>query len=145
MIHEVIDLIRQQATRSQIEIKLELDDDIEVHGVAEQIKQALINLVLNALQAMPAGGTLTVSTRIAANEYYIDVEDNGPGVSPEDRERIFNPFVTTRDSGTGLGLAITQRIIHSHEGRIILKSKPGEGAKFIVCLPLQTDKMETQK
>ncbi len=144
VIKEVLDLARQQASRNNVEVNVNLRDDIEIHGVAEQIKQALLNLVLNALQAMPEGGTLSVSTRIVGNELQIDIKDNGPGVSPEDRERIFNPFVTTRDSGTGLGLAITQRIIQSHEGRIILKSKPGEGATFTVCLPLPTDDLETQ-
>jgi signal transduction histidine kinase len=145
VVSEVVDLTRQQALRNHVQVLVSLDEDIEVHGVGEQIKQALLNLVLNALQAMPSGGLLNVSTKAAGHEFQIIVSDNGPGIAPDDRERIFNPFVTTRDSGTGLGLAITQRIVHSHEGRIVLKSEPNQGATFTVCLPLQADEMEKQK
>jgi signal transduction histidine kinase len=142
VINEVLDLTRQQASTSNVEVKVELNDDIEVHGVGEQIKQALLNLVLNALQAMPSGGSLSVSTEITDSEYRISITDSGPGISAENRGRIFNPFVTTRDDGTGLGLAITQRIIQSHEGRIVLDSTPGNGATFTVCLPIMTHEME---
>jgi two-component system sensor histidine kinase FlrB len=84
---------------------------------------------------MSEGGILEVSSKNLQHEVHIKVSDNGPGIAPEDRERIFNPFVTTRDSGTGLGLAITQRIVHAHDGHIILDSVPGKGASFTVCLP----------
>ncbi|MCF6238769.1 MAG: ATP-binding protein, partial [Candidatus Marinimicrobia bacterium] len=115
---------------------LALDDDSEIPGQGEQIKQVLLNLMLNAIQAMPDGGLIEVSSKNFQHEVHIKVSDNGPGIAPEDRERIFNPFVTTRDSGTGLGLAITQRIVHAHEGHIVLDSISGKGASFTVCLPL---------
>lgn len=136
IVQEVLDLTRQQALRNNVEVKWQEGDDAELPGRGEQIQQALLNLVLNALQVMPEGGTLEVLTRAVENELQIVIADSGPGVATEDRERIFNPFVTTRDSGTGLGLAITQRIIHGHDGRIILDSVPGEGARFTVCLPI---------
>lgn len=136
VVGDVLDLTRQQASRSHIEVHVTLDDDIEMPGQGEQIKQVLLNLVLNALQAMPEGGILEVSSKNLQHEVHIKVSDNGPGVALEDRERIFNPFVTTRDSGTGLGLAITQRIVHGHDGHIVLDSIPGQGASFTVCLPL---------
>ena len=142
VIKDVLDLARQQAQRNNVKIELQLVDDIEMHGVGEQIKQALLNLVLNALQAMPDGGSLQVSTQLHKGELHISVEDNGPGISPEYRERIFNPFVTTRDTGTGLGLAITQRIVQSHEGKIVLRSQPGEGSVFTICLPVDQHKGE---
>jgi signal transduction histidine kinase len=123
-------------------VQVNLDDDVDVPGQGEQIKQALLNLVLNALQAMPDGGTLRVSTRIIANEIHIEVSDNGPGVAPEDRDRIFNPFVTTRETGTGLGLAITQRIVQGHDGHIMLKDTSARGAIFVLCLPLSSGGME---
>jgi signal transduction histidine kinase len=135
VVGDVLDLTRQQALRNQVEVRLALDDDREVPGQGEQIKQALLNLALNALQAMPDGGTLEVSSRNMPQEVQIKISDNGPGVALEDRERIFNPFVTTRESGTGLGLAITQRIVHGHDGHIVLESVPGQGASFTVCLP----------
>ncbi len=142
VVNDVLELTRQQAARNQIKVQVALDDDIEIPGLGEQIKQALLNLVLNALQAMPDGGLLEVSSKILNNEIHIKVMDDGPGIAPEDRERIFNPFVTTRDSGTGLGLAITQRIIRGHEGYIVLNSTPGQGASFTICLPLSLKETE---
>jgi signal transduction histidine kinase len=142
VVRDVIDLTRQQALRNRVEVQVELDNEVEVPGQGEQIKQALLNLVLNALQAMPDGGLLKVTTRIIKREIVLVVSDNGPGIALEDRERIFNPFVTTRDSGTGLGLAITQRIVQSHEGHITLESATGHGATFTICLPLSSREAE---
>lgn len=136
VIQDVLDLTRQQAVRNGVEVRTEFAAEVEASGQGEQIKQALLNLVLNALQAMPDGGCLTVSTANTPHEIHISIKDTGPGIAQENRERIFNPFVTTRTDGTGLGLAITQRIIHGHEGHIVLQSVQGEGATFIVCLPL---------
>lgn len=136
VVHDVLDLTRQQASRNHVEVHIALDEDVEIPGHGEQIKQTLLNLVLNALQAMPGGGRLEISSKKLHNEIRIKVSDNGPGIALEDRERIFNPFVTTRDGGTGLGLAITQRIVRGHDGHILLDSAPGQGASFTVCLPL---------
>jgi len=142
VIRDVLDLTQQQAARNNVVVAVELGDEIEIPGRGEQVKQALLNLVLNALQAMPDGGSLKLSLRTSPQEVHVMVSDNGPGIALEDRERIFNPFVTTRDSGTGLGLAITQRIIQGHGGRIILESWPGQGACFTVCLPRSQRQME---
>lgn len=142
VVNDVLDLTRQQAIRNQVEIAVALDDDIHIPGQGEQIKQVILNLVLNALQAMPSGGVLKVSSTNFENKVHIQVSDNGPGIALEDRERIFNPFVTTRDSGTGLGLAITQRIVQGHGGHIVLYSVPGHGASFTICLPLSLKGME---
>ena len=142
VIGDVLDLTRQQAVRNNVDVAVELGDEIEIPGQGEQVKQAFLNLVLNALQAMPNGGALEVSLRALPQEVQVLFSDSGPGIAPEDRERIFNPFVTTRDSGTGLGLAITQRIIQGHGGRIMLDSRPGEGACFTVCLPRSQQEME---
>jgi signal transduction histidine kinase len=142
VIGDVLDLTRQQAVRNNVDVAAELGDEIEIPGQGEQVKQAFLNLVLNALQAMPNGGALEVSLRVLPQEVQVLFSDSGPGIAPEDRERIFNPFVTTRDSGTGLGLAITQRIIQGHGGRIMLDSRPGEGACFTVCLPRSQQEME---
>jgi len=142
VIGDVLDLTRQQAARNNVDVAVDLGDEIGIRGQGEQLKQAFLNLVLNALQAMPNGGALKISMRALPQEVQVLVSDSGPGIAPEDRERIFNPFVTTRDSGTGLGLAITQRIIQGHGGRIILDSRPGEGACFTVCLPRPQKEME---
>ncbi len=144
-IQDVLELTRQQAVRNRVDVQIDLADDIEIPGRGEQIKQALLNLVLNALQVMPDGGLLKVSSHLSANEVQIQVSDNGPGIARDDRERIFNPFVTTRDSGTGLGLAITQRIVQSHDGHIVLNSTLGQGASFSICLPLSLRETESEK
>ena len=144
-IEEVLELTRQQALRNRVEVEVVLAEDIEIPGRGEQIQQALLNLVLNALQAMPEGGQLKVSSTVHGNEVGIHVSDSGPGIAMEDRERIFNPFVTTRDSGTGLGLAITQMIIQGHDGHIHLESMLGHGSSFTLCLPVSMREMETEK
>ena len=144
-IEEVLELTRQQALSNRVEVEVVLAEDIEIPGRGEQIQQALLNLVLNALQVMPDGGQLKVSSTVHGNEVGIHVSDSGPGIAMEDRERIFNPFVTTRDSGTGLGLAITQRIIQGHDGHINLESTLGHGSSFTLCLPVSMREMETEK
>jgi signal transduction histidine kinase len=145
VIEEVLELTRQQALRNRVEVEVVLAEDLEIPGRGEQIQQALLNLVLNALQVMPDGGQLKVSSTVHGNEVEIHVSDNGPGIALEDQDRIFNPFVTTRDSGTGLGLAITQRIIQSHDGHIHLESTPGHGSSFTLCLPISMREMESEK
>jgi signal transduction histidine kinase len=115
---------------------------------AEQLRQVFLNLALNAVQAMPRGGKLQISTRLARDELAVwreaqrradSVEvrfrDSGPGVPEEAREHIFVPFYTTKEKGTGLGLAICQRIVKAHGGTIGLRSAPGEGAEFVLSLP----------
>jgi signal transduction histidine kinase len=115
---------------------------------AEGLKQVFLNLALNAFQAMPGGGRLVVSTRLARDELAfwregarkLDVvevrfRDSGAGIPDEARERIFVPFYTTKEKGTGLGLAICQRIVKAHQGTIQAHSAPGEGAEFLVSLP----------
>jgi signal transduction histidine kinase len=114
---------------------------------AEQLKQVFLNLALNAFQAMPRGGRLTVSTYASRDELsfwreggrrteLIEVRfrDTGPGIPDEARESIFVPFYTTKEKGTGLGLAICQRIIKAHQGSIVVRSSP-EGAEFVISLP----------
>jgi len=146
VIRDVVELTRQQALRSRVVVRTEFAfaEDIEISGQEEQIKQALLNLVLNAIQVMPDGGFLEISTRIQKGMFDLLVKDSGPGVSKDDRDRIFNPFVTTRDSGTGLGLPIAQRIIQSHGGHIKLESAPGEGSTFTICLPLSARDSESK-
>jgi signal transduction histidine kinase len=96
-----------------------------------------MNLCLNAVQAMPAGGNLTVRTRLVGQRVACDVEDDGPGILPEHLNRIWDPFFTTKPvgQGTGLGLSITQRIVTTHGGDIRVTSTPGHGACFTLALP----------
>ncbi|HQU33038.1 MAG TPA: PAS domain S-box protein [Thermoanaerobaculaceae bacterium] len=102
-----------------------------------QVSQVLTNLVVNARDAMPAGGRLSVRTGRAGGDVFLDVEDTGSGMTPEVRERIFDPFFTTkaRGHGTGLGLAVVHGIVESHQGRVEVASEPGCGSRFRVLLP----------
>jgi signal transduction histidine kinase len=106
-----------------------------------QLQQVLVNLTVNALQAMPAGGLLTVRTAAGDRHVSLVVEDSGTGMSDDVRERIFEPFFTTRapEGGTGLGLTVVRAIVGAHDGEIAVESRPGRGSRFEVRLPRRED------
>jgi nitrogen fixation/metabolism regulation signal transduction histidine kinase len=101
----------------------------------DQIVQLLLNLVRNALEAMPDGGTLAVSARRVPDGVAFSVSDTGRGIAPGDLARVFEPYFTTKEGGTGLGLAIARRIAEEHGGRLEVESEPGRGATFTLTLP----------
>lgn len=131
------------ATRKQgVRVQTELTDGLPlVWGREGALRGTLMNLCLNAVQAMPGGGQLWVRTRLENDHVVVEVEDDGPGIPPEHVHRIWDPFFTTKPvgQGTGLGLSITQRIVADHGGRIRVTSPPGRGACFTVTLPLRED------
>ncbi|TLM68902.1 MAG: sensor histidine kinase [Deltaproteobacteria bacterium] len=139
VVREVLDLTRRQAERNDVAVVADFAELPGLPGDGGQIRQALLNLVLNALQAMPAGGQLTVTTRGGTETVEVAVADTGPGIPDGEEERIFKTFVTTRADGTGLGLPISQRIVASHGGQIRVAGTAGGGATFIVALPLQKE------
>jgi nitrogen fixation/metabolism regulation signal transduction histidine kinase len=104
-------------------------------GDPELLHRALSNLVLNAMDAMPGGGTVTLSARPVAQSVEIRVADTGQGLTPEECERLFTPYYTTKQHGTGLGLAIVQSVISDHAGTIAVESGAGAGATFVITLP----------
>jgi two-component system NtrC family sensor kinase len=101
----------------------------------ELLHRALSNLVLNAMDAMPDGGTLTISACPTDESVELRVSDTGQGLTPEECERLFTPYYTTRQHGTGLGLAIVQSVVADHTGTISVESPTGGGATFIITLP----------
>jgi two-component system, NtrC family, sensor histidine kinase HydH len=104
----------------------------------DKMKQVLLNLYLNALEAMEKNGTLTVDIRDAPSDTVeIAVSDTGAGIKKADLAHVFDPYFTTKPSGTGLGLAIVHKIIESHGGEIRVESREGEGTRFVVSLPVQ--------
>jgi signal transduction histidine kinase len=112
-----------------------------IRGDEAQLQQVIMNLLLNALEAMGTDGTLTITTDIAAgdnNDHWlkINIQDTGTGIAKENLARVFEPFFTTKKNGTGLGLAISQRVAREHQGKIEAQSEPAKGSTFIISLPL---------
>jgi signal transduction histidine kinase len=114
-----------------------LEPGLKAQGDRDQLTQVLVNLVKNAQEAMPGGGKIFVRARARDGQAVIEVEDTGPGVKPEDRTRIFEPYFTTKGNGTGLGLAIAARVCQEHGGALEVDGEPGKGAIFRVSIPRQ--------
>jgi signal transduction histidine kinase len=122
--------------RQPIRFELVLSPDpMPLHVDPELLHRALSNLVLNAMDAMPDGGTLTLSAKPLTSHIEIRVSDTGAGLTPEECERLFTPYYTTKQHGTGLGLAIVQSVISDHNGSITVESHPDQGATFVITLP----------
>jgi nitrogen fixation/metabolism regulation signal transduction histidine kinase len=127
---------------AQIECRLGLAESMApVAADPELLHRALSNLVLNAMDAMPQGGTLTLRTRQEGERAVIEVSDTGAGLTPEECERLFTPYFTSKAHGTGLGLAIVQSVVSDHAGKVTVRSRPGKGATFVIELPRNADKL----
>jgi two-component system nitrogen regulation sensor histidine kinase NtrY len=130
--------------RTKISCDLQLDPHLEpVAADAELLHRAISNLVLNAMDAMPRGGTLSLRTRGEGGKVLAEVSDTGSGLTPEECERIFTPYYTSKQHGTGLGLAIVQSVVSDHGGRIHVRSEPGRGTTFVIELPSGLDSART--
>ena len=137
-VEHAVMLGRQQALAKGAEITLHKDPSLpEIEHDSDQIHQVLLNLLLNALQAIEKNGKITVALRRREETVVIEVADNGRGISPDHLPNIFRPFFTTKGDGTGLGLSLARRIVEDHQGRIDVASKVGKGTTFTVALPLQ--------
>lgn len=140
-IHTLIDetltaLAMDPQQSNAIKIAFISDDKLlEAPMNKEKMKQVLWNLLINAKQAMPKGGTLTIHTSLHHGEIKIDISDTGVGISQEDLKKIFDPFFTTKEKGTGLGLSMVHKIIEAHQGKILVHSKLKEGTTFSILLP----------
>ena len=140
---QVVRLLAGQAKKRNVMLTARLSSEDLLCVVDQgQMKQVLMNLLMNALQATPAGGAVTIVTSMqgeAEGEGYcvIEVYDTGSGISPEQKEQIFDPFFTTKDSGVGLGLFITHQIIKEHGGSIDVESEVGQGTRFVIRLPIK--------
>jgi signal transduction histidine kinase len=134
----VLKLVNKEMMHCQIDVVKQLTPDLPlVSGDARQLEQVFLNLILNARDAMPGGGRLAIDTYAGQSTVHIRFADSGVGIEEEDLSRIFEPYFTTKeDRGTGLGLAICQRIVTQHGGRISVSSRLGEGAVFILHLPI---------
>lgn len=136
-------LVHPQAARNNVEMKVRMAPNVpEIEGDAERLNQALLNLCLNAIQAMPDGGTLTLALSGGKNRICIMVADTGSGIAPEHMSRIFDPYFTTRGRGTGLGLPMVHKIVRAHHGKMDVTSKQAENGAggetlFRIWLPVK--------
>lgn len=136
-VEHAVMLGRQQALAKSVEITLHKDSTLpEVEHDSDQIHQVLLNLLLNALQAIDANGKITVTVKPLGTTAVVEVADNGRGIPADHLPNIFRPFYTTKGDGTGLGLSLARRIVEDHQGRIDVTSAAGHGTTFAVVLPL---------
>lgn len=143
VINRAFDLTSHSAQLQHIEVIKELDQSLPtLMADFDQLQQVFTNLILNAIQAMPNGGRLTIRTLKRDGHVVVEVQDTGCGISPENMQKLFTPFFTTKKEvkGVGLGLAVSYGIIQRHNGRIEVKSKEGVGSTFTVSLPINSEK-----
>ncbi len=135
LLQSCVEVVLQSRPHGKIRTALEIES---VQASVDEVlmRQALANIILNAVEAMPDGGTLAVRTRTNRN-LTIMIHDTGPGIAPENLKRIFLPFFTTKDNGVGMGLALAHKVITAHGGRIDAESREGKGMTFTVTLPIQ--------
>ena len=150
LLERVVELISPQLFKSAIVVHYKLTPDLPlVMAVDDQIKQVLINLILNSMEAMPDGGEIYISTSAGSDEYIADnslpggveiiIRDTGPGIPQAERDKVFEPFVSTKEHGTGLGLTVSYGIITAHGGRLDLIDGNSQGACFRIVLPYGDD------
>jgi signal transduction histidine kinase/putative methionine-R-sulfoxide reductase with GAF domain len=138
IIEETLQLLRPQIEKQRILVQKEFQPLPPISMDREQMKQAILNLLLNAVQAMPKGGHLALRGHVPEGNRWVQfsIQDSGVGIPAEDIGRLFDPFFSTKEGGVGLGLSITHRIIDQHRGKIEVESAPGKGTLFTVWLPV---------
>jgi signal transduction histidine kinase len=148
LLETTLDFVRHQVQKQGVQVEMNGKEDLPpVKGDSDQLQQVFLNLILNAIQSMPRGGTLRISLsskytlkkglEVGKPQFYaiVSIEDTGAGMEQEVIQNIFNPFFTTKDKGTGLGLTISQGIVRDHEGWIEVESEMGKGSTFRIYLP----------
>jgi signal transduction histidine kinase len=136
LLDEVIPIVRPEADRMRVELAVDCRSDLDVNGDPAMLRQAFLNLALNSCQAMPNGGTLTIRcTPARRGRVSITFGDTGVGIAPENLNRIFDLYFTTREKGSGIGLSMVYRTVQMHDGEIEVQSTPGKGTTFRLLLP----------
>ncbi|HHT9133168.1 MAG TPA: two-component system sensor histidine kinase NtrB [Candidatus Tripitaka californicus] len=139
VVDEVIDFIAPEAKRNGIEVVRDYAPDLPIVRLdTGLIKQAILNIIINAQQAMPQGGRLSVSTSHKEGHVHIEVTDTGTGIPRHHQDKIFQAYFSTKKKGTGLGLPTAKRIVEGHGGSIFVESTEGRGSSFIIQLPIGT-------
>jgi signal transduction histidine kinase len=139
LLDDCVALAQDQVSAKQARVVRQIPDELPlVHADPRELKKVFLNLILNGLDAMDEGGTLTLSgARVGESEVVLTIAETGCGMSPEIQVRIFDPFFTTKANGTGLGMAIARSVVHFHGGRLDVQSEPGRGTRVSVHLPVQ--------
>jgi signal transduction histidine kinase len=137
VISEVVSMATPEAEAHGVTVRAECASSLpDINADPGMLQQAVLNLALNACQAMPNGGTLKLSCRTAARRRVeIDVEDTGVGIPPDNLSKIFDLYFTTKDTGTGIGLSMVYRIVQLHDGEVEVESTPGRGTRFRLVFP----------
>jgi signal transduction histidine kinase len=137
LVREIVDLARPQAVASNIAVTLrQAAVDVEIRVDRDLLKQAMLNVVVNAMQVMPNGGELRFEASADKDMAELRISDTGPGIPPELRDKVFRLYFTTKKEGSGIGLAMTYRIVQLHDGTIDFTSEPGKGTTFLIRLPI---------
>jgi signal transduction histidine kinase len=138
LVQEMFDSLAPQLAAQGVRTTIDVAPQLIIQADRETLRRAILNLVLNALDAMPGGGGLTVTAVVAGDAVELEIADEGPGLTEEARRRAFEPFFTTKSSGIGLGLAIVYRLIEAHGGEVSVRNCPEGGAAFTIRLPHRT-------
>jgi signal transduction histidine kinase len=138
LLQELDTLLAPQAKRQRVALALRLPDQpVTIVGHADRLKQAVLNILINALEAMPERGALTMTLEQRNGSALIVVQDDGPGIPPDLLGTIYEMHFTTKSGGTGVGLYVARAVVQAHRGTIEVESSPGDGTRFTLCLPLQ--------
>ena len=138
VVQEIVTLIRPQCDQTKVDVRVEQAEDLPRPVVDRaKVRQILLNLAVNAIQAMPKGGTLTIATARKDPDVELVVRDTGSGIAPENRKKLFSLFFSTKEHGVGLGLPIVKRLAEDHGGSVSVESEPGVGTAFRVRLPIR--------
>lgn len=136
LVEDCVEACRPIADKQGVEIRTELDPDLSPFALdRNRFDQVVMNLITNAVQASPSGETVLAQTRRDGDEAVLDLRDHGQGIREEDRDKLFEPFVSTKKGGTGLGLPIVKKIVEAHGGRVSWRANPEGGVTFSVRLP----------
>ncbi len=138
LVRDVAIFVKPELVKKDLNVRTNLQDNVpKIQGDPIQIKQAILNILLNAIENSPSNGSITLFTETTDGNISIKVEDKGEGIQPAHRDRIFDLFFSTKEGGIGLGLALAAEIIRMHHGQISFTSEIGKGSSFVISLPLR--------
>ena len=137
IVSDIVTTVTPEAETHRVTVKSDCPRDLpEINADPAMLRQALLNLALNGCQAMPDGGTLRIAChRGARDRIEVDVEDTGVGIPPENLQKIFDLYFTTKEKGSGIGLSMVYRIVQLHDGEVEVQSTPGRGTRFRLMFP----------